>query len=133
MLNLIQQGKICPYCNKPTQLVDSEIVYGTSYGLIYLCKPCKAYVGVHKGTEQALGRLANEELRELKKETHRYFDNLWNRKIEEGYSKSKSRKLAYTWLSEQMNIPFDECHVGMFDEERCKLAIKICKPYFKNI
>ena len=31
--------------------------------MIYICKPCDAYVGVHKGTDKALGRLANKELR----------------------------------------------------------------------
>lgn len=133
MKNLIQQGKICPYCNKPTILTDSKIIYGTSYGLIYLCESCRAYVGVHKGTEIALGRLANEELRELKKQSHYYFDNLWNRKMLEGFSKTKSRRFAYKWLSEQMNIPYKETHIGMFNEEQCQLAINICKPFYKNI
>ena len=63
-------GKICPYCGKPTEYVDSSIIYGRSYGMIYLCRDCRAYVGVHKGTDQALGRLANAELREAKKEAH---------------------------------------------------------------
>lgn len=69
-------GKICPYCGKPTEYVDSSVIYGRSYGMIYLCRDCRAYVGVHKGTDQALGRLANAELRKAKKEAHFYFDQI---------------------------------------------------------
>ena len=47
-------GKICPYCGKPTEFVDSSVIYGRSYGMIYLCRDCRAYVGVHKGTDLSL-------------------------------------------------------------------------------
>lgn len=53
-------GHICPYCGCFAEFVDSSCVYnGKSYGMIYLCRPCVAWVGVHKGTDNALGRLAN--------------------------------------------------------------------------
>ncbi len=55
----ILSGKICPYCGNRTEYVDSSVIYGRSYGMIYLCWDCMAYVGVHKGTDRALGRLAN--------------------------------------------------------------------------
>lgn len=72
---LIMAGKICPYCGQPTEYVDSAAVYhGISYGMIYLCRKCDAYVGVHRGTDKALGRLANRSLREWKKRAHYYFD-----------------------------------------------------------
>lgn len=47
-------GKICPYCGKPTEFVDSSVIYGRSYGMIYLCRDCRAYVGVHKGTRPSI-------------------------------------------------------------------------------
>lgn len=56
-MNEILTGKVCPYCGRPTEFVDSSVIYGRSYGMIYLCRDCRAYVGVHKGTDQALGRL----------------------------------------------------------------------------
>ncbi len=32
-------GKVCPYCGKPTELMDSAEIYGgTSYGPIYICR-----------------------------------------------------------------------------------------------
>ncbi|MFB5268120.1 zinc-finger-containing protein [Paenibacillus enshidis] len=39
-----------------------------------------AYVGVHDGTDIPLGRLANRELRELKKQCHALFDPVWKNK-----------------------------------------------------
>jgi hypothetical protein len=125
----IYNGKICPYCNKDSIFVDSKEVYSRSYGMIYLCKPCKAWVGVHKGTKDALGRLANVELREAKKEAHFYFDKLWNAKIERGFKKGDARSKAYVWLSQQMGTPKEETHIGWFDVDKCKKVVEICKPY----
>lgn len=84
----ILAGKMCPYCGAETEFVDSKEVYGTgmSYGMVYLCRPCAAYVGVHRGTNKALGRLANVELRRLKMEAHKVFDPLWERKMRQGFS-----------------------------------------------
>ena len=47
----------CDYCGRQAEYVDSKIVYGKSYGMMYLCRNCMAYVGVHKGTDKPLGRL----------------------------------------------------------------------------
>ena len=66
----ILAGKICPYCGQSTEFVDSVEIYGTSYGMMYLCRPCGAHVGVHKGTDIAVGRLASRRLRKLKHEAH---------------------------------------------------------------
>lgn len=45
----------CDYCGRETEYVDSKVIYGKSYGKIYLCRNCMAYVGVHKGTDKPLG------------------------------------------------------------------------------
>ena len=44
----------CDYCGRETEYVDSKVIYGKSYGKIYLCRNCMAYVGVHKGTDKPL-------------------------------------------------------------------------------
>ena len=75
-MNQILTGLICPYCGGETAYIDSCRVYGRSYGMMYICRPCDAWVGVHKGTDKALGRLANKELREAKKEAHFWFDKI---------------------------------------------------------
>ena len=125
---------ICPYCDKKPVLTDSIEVYGVSYGMIWLCKPCNAYVGVHKNSKNfiPLGRLANSELREYKKLAHASFDPLWKKKMQlTSCSKSKARKLAYKWLSSELNIDIKDCHIGEFDIDTCKQVINICSKYVK--
>jgi len=113
---------ICPYCNNPAKLVDSIKIYKKrSYGMIWLCRPCKAYVGTHKNSKRhaPLGRLANKELRKWKRHTHNLFDKLWN-------GGQMSRSEAYKWLRKQLNISKEECHIGKFDIETCKQVVELC-------
>ena len=130
----ILSGKVCPYCGKETVYVDSSRVYGRSYGMIYMCKPCDAYVGVHKGADTSLGRLANKELREAKKQAHHYFDQIartglinkiWTRYIPGMSNRSK----AYKWLAIQLCIKEKYCHIGMMDLDQCRRVVEICKPF----
>ncbi|QEC69348.1 hypothetical protein FRZ67_19300 [Panacibacter ginsenosidivorans] len=133
----ITKGEICPYCFKGTEYIDSIEVYGRSYGMIYICRDCNAYVGVHKGTNIALGRLANEELRAAKKRAHFFFDKIFkDGLIDEIWKESlpitSKRKKAYKWLSIQMGIPENECHIGYFDVDKCNQVIEICKPVLEE-
>lgn len=111
--------KLCEYCGRPAAYVDSSVVYGRSYGMIYYCPPCGAWVGVHRGTNKPLGRLANAELREWKKRAHAAFDPLWR-------SGRMKRNAAYAWLSEKLGIPYQQTHIGMFDIAVCRQVEKIC-------
>lgn len=102
--------------------------------MIYICKPCNAYVGVHKGTDKAFGRLANEELRGAKILAHFYFDqiartSLINKIWREYIPGFTNRNKAYLWLSRQLNIPIEQCHIGMFDVEQCNRVAEICLQY----
>ena len=133
----INSGHICPYCGAKTEYIDSSFIYGRSYGMIYICKPCDAYVGVHNNTDISLGRLANKELRRAKKIAHFHFDKIAKTSlintIWPKYFKSISnRKKAYLWLSKQLGIPEDICHIGMFDIEQCNEVIRLCRPYLSN-
>lgn len=125
---IIPEVVICPYCGRKAEFVDSSIVYGKSYGMIYLCRQDVAYVGVHKGTAKPLGRLANAQLRFWKKKAHAAFDPLWQRG-----PFHKHRNVAYDWLSTQMGIPREETHIGMFDIEECKQVIRICNQRRKSL
>ena len=123
----IISAKICPYCGNEPELVDSSVIYGTSYGNIYLCSQCDAYVGVHKYDGiTPLGRLADRQLREWKKAAHSHFDPIWKSAIKEGVDKSKARTEAYKWLSEVMKVNPEFAHIGMFDVEQCKELINHC-------
>ena len=113
---------ICDYCGKPAQYVNSAVVYnGRDYGMIYYCPDCQAWVGVHRGTDKPKGRLANKELRNYKRGAHRVFDRIWRGKS------SFTRRAAYAWLAEEMGLPVEKTHIGMFDVDQCKQVIKICK------
>jgi hypothetical protein len=113
-------GRICPYCGEPTTYCDSAVVYGKSYGMMYRCAPCRAWVCTHKRSpRQALGRLADLELRRWKQAAHARFDPLW--KLKPG-----SRGDAYAWLAEEMGIPLDRTHIGMFNVAQCRRVIEIC-------
>lgn len=114
------RGEVCPYCGRESEYMDSEIIYGKSYGMIYICRHCDAYCGVHKNSDQALGRLANAELREWKKKAHDAFDPIWK-------SNLKRRKEAYAWLGKQIGTPPEYTHIGMMGVNTCKKVVEICK------
>ena len=62
----------CPYCQSVSVLTDSKVIYGKSYGMVYLClnyPKCDSFVGVHKNSIKPLGRMANRELRKENAET----------------------------------------------------------------
>jgi hypothetical protein len=113
----IVQGKVCPYCKSKTEYIDSSFVYKKSYGMIYICKPCNAYCGVHKGTSNALGRVANKELREWKQKAHNAFDEIWK-------SQLKKRSTAYNMMSVYLKIPRKYCHIGMFSISTCQKVVE---------
>lgn len=122
----ILKGKICPYCHIPTQYKNSVEIYGVDYGMIYYCPKCKSYVGVHKGTKQAKGRLANAYLRKCKIEAHKYFDEIFKRGI-------MKRTEAYKWLSEQLGLPPEYTHIGMFNPKTCKKVVELSKKYLNTM
>lgn len=122
---MIVAGKVCPYCGRLTEYVDSIEVYGTSYGMIYLCRDCNAHVGVHKGTDNALGRLAQKKLRKLKHEAHEYFDKIWLHKF-------MTRHEAYAWLSQVLELPSEYTHIGMFSEATCQRVIYFSKQLLND-
>lgn len=134
---LILSGFVCPYCGKQTEFVDSSEIYGKSYGMVYLCRECDAYVGFYKGTDIALGRLANKQLRKDKNEAHFYFDKIFTTGIIHklcpiSLHGENRRNKAYRWLSEKMKIHMGFCHIGMFDIEECRKVVEICKPLIEQ-
>ena len=57
---------------------------------------------------------------------HRYLDAIWGASS----AKKKARTSMYNWLSIQMNIPEEKCHVSMFNRDQCKKAIRILRPRY---
>ena len=121
-------GELCPYCGRKPELINSREIYGIECGLVWICKPCQAYVGVHKGTEKPLGRLAKKNLRDAKKEAHKWFDQLW-----QGKGASFTRKEAYQASSERLKIDKDYTHIGMFNIQTCRRVVEISKEILENL
>ncbi|WP_323016991.1 zinc-finger-containing protein [Castellaniella sp.] len=111
---------MCPYCRSWANLVTGKEIYPHRPDLFdkkfWECAPCGAYVGCHPGGIKPLGRLANASLRVTKQRAHAAFDPLWK---DGGMTRSE----AYARLSEDLEIPREECHIGMFDEFRCQRVI----------
>lgn len=125
----------CPYCKEEAELISSEDVYGIDYGMMWICRPCDATVGTHSNSSdhKPLGRLANKELRAWKVHAHEVFDPLWWAKMRQtGCSKYEARSAAYHWLAEQLGLPIEKCHIGMFDVEMCRRVVEVCKPYSRK-
>lgn len=112
----------CDYCGADARLTYGWEVYPHRPDLFsksfYVCTPCDARVGCHPGTTNALGRLANAELRGAKQAAHAAFDPLWR-------SGKLKRKDAYYRLSKALGIPFGDCHIGMFDVETCHRVVAV--------
>ena len=120
----MEKPTICRYCGSPVVYTSNAEIYGKEYGTgkCYLCRNCRAFVGVHPGTETPLGTLANEELREWRKEAHFWFDRIWKKP-----TRITTRYNAYGYLAKKMGLPREETHIGMFEIEQCKKVIEFSK------
>lgn len=120
----MEKPTICRYCGSPVVFTSNAEIYGKEYGngKCYLCRNCRAFVGVHTGTETPLGTLANEELRRYRKAAHFWFDKIWKKPI-----RITTRYKAYEWLSNELGLPREKTHIGMFEKDQCEQAIKIAQ------
>lgn len=59
-------------------------------------------------------------LSQLRIEAHRALDARWQ-------FGTMTRKHAYAWLAKHMELPLDDCHIGMFSEKECERVIQICR------
>jgi hypothetical protein len=110
----------CQYCGGRAVLVDSAEVYGgRSYGMIWLCRPCQAWVGVHRNSPDRapLGRLANAELRAWKVKAHAAFDPLWK------YGRMPRRE-AYQVMQRILDLTPIQAHIGKLDVDQCQTLVR---------
>lgn len=119
---ILEKPTVCRYCGNPVVFTSNAEIYRKEYGngKCFLCRNCRAFVGVHTETLTPLGTLANEELRKWRKKAHNEFDKLWK-----GKTKEMTRYNAYGWLSKQMNLTRDETHIALFEIEQCKEVLKL--------
>ena len=112
----------CRYCGEEVIYTSNSEVYGKEYGngKCYLCRNCRAFVGVHTGTKIPLGTLANDELRKMRNEAHNMFDKLWK-----APTRIMKRNDAYYWLAQKMGLKKEDTHIALFEIEQCKQVVKL--------
>jgi len=121
------QPTICNVCGEEVIYISNSKIYGREYGSgkMYYCTSCGAYVGTHKPRpKEALGILANKEMRDMKMKCHDLFDKKWKN---EPTAKKRhvARANAYKWLAEKLNISIKECHFGYFDMDMLNKAYEV--------
>lgn len=127
---ILEKPTVCRYCGSEVVFTSNAEIYGKEYGngKCFLCRNCRAFVGVHTETLTPLGTLANDELRKWRNKAHNEFDKLWK-----SPTRIMTRHNAYKWLSEKMDLKKEKCHIALFEIEQCKQVIDIVKnEYFRS-
>jgi len=115
----------CPYCGRAVVLRSADGIYqdNSRNTKLYVCSgypACDAYVRVHPGTNKPVGSLAKAELRALRAEAHRHFDQLHRTGI-------MSKNDAYSWLACILQSPMSQAHIGYLGEHYCRVVIEESK------
>lgn len=127
-------GYYCPYCLGTSDFIDSIKVYQQSYGMIYYCDKCKAWVNTHHGDDKSMGTLAKKTLRDLRHQLHLKFDPLCDAKQKiSGVKKKAAKSAGYNWLSKVLNIDTITCHIGYFNISQCQKGIEACDKVYAEI
>lgn len=117
----------CQYCGGSVVLRSADGIYrkNPNHTMLYVCSNyprCDAYVRTHSGTSIPVGTLANPRLRKLRHQAHYYFNQLYCSGI-------MSKQDAYLWLTELLQIPPSEAHIGLLGEYYCSEVIKESKKF----
>lgn len=70
-----------------------------------------------------MGRLANEELRNMKRAAHDAFDPIWRTVDNNKKAQRDAKSRAYEALARELGISRDETHIAMFDVALCRRTI----------
>lgn len=114
----------CNVCKGVVIYADMKAMGITPYqsGKCYYCTNCGAYVGTHQNRpKEALGILANGNVRKLRMECHEEFDKHW--------VSLAGKDRAYYQLSKELGIPYESCHFGHMNESTLLTSLKIMKKW----
>jgi len=114
----------CPYCGSRALLRPASVVYERTLPgeEVYVCArfpACNAYVSAHRDSHLPMGTLADQPLRQKRRQAHIALSQLWERGM-------MTRKEAYRWLQVQLSLPESEAHIGHFSAYRCDQVIDLC-------
>ena len=120
----------CPYCGSHSVLRSADGIYrcNDKKTMLYVCSKypvCDSYVRVHPGTKIPVGMMANRDLRALRNEAHRNFDQLHKQGL-------MSKEDAYLWLASILAAPLGQAHIGYLGEYYCRQVIEASKQQLEN-
>lgn len=107
------------YCGTPMALSP------TPWGYHYRCTRggCEGTHSAHKDG-RPMGTPADKATRALRMQVHARLDPLW--RSQPGRARQCDvRKAAYRRLAADLGMAQDACHIGAFDADLCRLALKI--------
>lgn len=111
---------ICPECSSTLALKDSK--NGVFYGCIKWHETgCKGSHSAHKTTGAPMGVPATAATKELRREAHEAFDQLWKTK------RIGNRRESYRWLADKLKLPESETHIANFDDATCRKVIALAQ------
>ena len=119
-----QKNIKCPYCGSRAFLRPASMVcrHATPDQKVYVCARypvCNAYVSAHRDSCLPMGTLANQSLRNKRRQAHIALNRLCVQGL-------MTRKEAYRWLQVQFGLPGSEAHIGHFSGYRCEQVIDLC-------
>ena len=115
-----KQPKVCNICGGKVKFNRCDREKSRS-GFVYYCTNCYAWVSTSpKYPRQALGELANKDMRKRRYDLHQWFDKLWSNK--------KEREYYYDKLA--IVLGKSECHFSQMTMEELDKAEKIVKKWW---
>ena len=112
----------CNICGGEVSYCSNARVYGKEYGSgkMYYCEKCGAYVGTSKTRPRdAVGILANAEMRDIRKKCHDLIEKKWKT--------GENEREKYALLAQELDIPLSECQLGCLVLTTLRKAYEILK------
>ncbi|WP_422513005.1 zinc-finger-containing protein [Sphingomonas sp. 3-13AW] len=135
----------CGECGSSAEAVTGEQIDAGRRDLankrFYLCRKCGAYVGCHAGTWQPYGTPALEHTRMMRRKAHGHFDPIWlaiqasQKHLPRDHPRRQvhARVRGYEWLSKQLGIPIERCHIGMMTADEARQVVDLCGPHLEKM
>ena len=124
--------KVCNICGGEVEYVEKTSIYGpvlkykTGSSYCYHCTKCGAVVGTHKEKPlEAMGLLADKEMRDWRQKAHSMFDKFWKTQ--------EQRTACYQRLADEMGIPFEDCHFAYFTTKQLEQAYTILVKWWREM
>ena len=108
---------MCPDDGATAVLRDDAVVYGRSFGRVWICPTpgCRRYVGAHPDGRPK-GTLADNATRRARRAAHEVFDDWWKR---QGIPRGR----AYRELASRMGVEI--AHIGEMDVRDCERVMAL--------